>query len=224
MRERRIRQFRPWALCLGLLIGGWLTTQAQAQTAHAPAGGIVVNGKFYKGGQFIPSGSQSMTSGGVPAGYLSALAEEDLHARQAYYRRKARTKARTGHRTEARTSVRGESNQVAERDDTPDPLPTSNGSTPAQSSQARSSDSHGARAGVKPAGPSSLDQIANEKATERDKTARIALAIAKALIKQEKYEAALEWVRRARLEANSQDLLDEAAKLRALIQKKIGSN
>jgi hypothetical protein len=69
-----------------------------------------------------------------------------------------------------------------------------------------------------------LDQIANEIATKRDQEARRALAIAKNLINQGKYAEALEYVRRARLEAKSQDLKDEVGRLRALIEKRIGSS
>ena len=73
---------------------------AMAQ-ARAPKGGITINGKFYKGGQFIPSG-----------GVTYFPAPEPVPAPTPRYvppsaRRRARLEARSSARTDYRASARG---------------------------------------------------------------------------------------------------------------------
>jgi hypothetical protein len=95
------------ALSLALLV--LAAAPAAAQQARAPAGGMYVNGRFYKGGQFIPSGAGGgigMFDGG---GAVDPIYAPDLAAS----RRKARTKARTAARTEARTTARASEGGVA---------------------------------------------------------------------------------------------------------------
>jgi hypothetical protein len=91
---------------------------------------------------------------------------------------------------------------------------TTDRSEPRTSSPAKSAEAAGNHE------PSTLNQIAKEMATERAKATRSALAAAQKLIEEGKYDDAEDQVRRARLEAPTQELKDEAAKLRALIERK----
>jgi hypothetical protein len=73
---------------------------AEAQQPRAPAGGMYVNGHFYKGGQFIPQGGGYF---GMPMDFSASWNDAmDVPAP----RRKARTTARKTARTEYRTTAR----------------------------------------------------------------------------------------------------------------------
>jgi hypothetical protein len=88
------------------------TFPAEAQQARAPAGGMYVGDRFYKGGQFVPQGASG--GGFVGGGYAPAPSIGWVPpAARRRARLTARTSARTEYRTSAKASSTGESNGEA---------------------------------------------------------------------------------------------------------------
>lgn len=102
---------RFWRFCLAVIL--LLPAIGHGRQAHAPKGGTYVNGKFYKGGQFLPEGASGDFVG------MSHQADPPPNPLLEYaVRKEARRRARVAARTSARGMVLP---SVPDHDPTPAP-------------------------------------------------------------------------------------------------------
>ena len=160
---------RPPRIALSLVFLILAVAPATAQQARAPAGGMYVNGRFYKGGQFIPNGA----GGGIGLFDGGGIGDSTYAPDPPAPRRKARLKARTAAKTEYRTTARA----------------SGDGGT---------------------------------SETDRDGPARSRLQMAKNLIKMGKDREAREWLEKAVEQKASSTTIQEARRLLAEIDRRIG--